>query len=143
MCVVFFKQKTAYEMRISDWSSDVCSSDLIEHQARLNHAASCLAVDCDQPVQMLGEVDDHGAVHGLAALRGASAARQHRHASLAGDGERCLNIDPGLRHHHAERNHLLDRGLRPVTPEAEAIEKHPAHERWTGSGGGKRGKDTG
>src|SRR3546814_6246447 len=26
----FFKQKTAYEMRISDWSSDVCSSDLPE-----------------------------------------------------------------------------------------------------------------
>src|SRR3546814_4648904 len=26
---VFFKQKTAYEMRISDWSSDVCSSDLM------------------------------------------------------------------------------------------------------------------
>src|SRR3546814_5960442 len=29
--VVFFKQKTAYEMRISDWSSDVCSSDLRIH----------------------------------------------------------------------------------------------------------------
>src|SRR3546814_3280479 len=28
LVVVFFKQKTAYEMRISDWSSDVCSSDL-------------------------------------------------------------------------------------------------------------------
>src|SRR3546814_4787947 len=28
----FFKQKTAYEMRISDWSSDVCSSDLGECQ---------------------------------------------------------------------------------------------------------------
>src|SRR3546814_6093785 len=27
--VFFFKQKTAYDMRISDWSSDVCSSDLI------------------------------------------------------------------------------------------------------------------
>src|SRR3546814_5478727 len=27
-CFFFFKQKTAYEMRISDWSSDVCSSDL-------------------------------------------------------------------------------------------------------------------
>src|SRR3546814_2508455 len=26
--ILFFKQKTAYEMRISDWSSDVCSSDL-------------------------------------------------------------------------------------------------------------------
>src|SRR3546814_17800469 len=32
LCVLFFffKQKTAYEVRISDWSSDVCSSDLIE-----------------------------------------------------------------------------------------------------------------
>src|SRR3546814_3624497 len=29
MAVCFFKQKTAYEMRISDWSSDVCSSDLV------------------------------------------------------------------------------------------------------------------
>src|SRR3546814_3759113 len=27
-CLFFFKQKTAYEMRISDWSSNVCSSDL-------------------------------------------------------------------------------------------------------------------
>src|SRR3546814_9791600 len=33
----FFKQKTAYEMRISDWSSDVCSSDLI---STLNDARS-------------------------------------------------------------------------------------------------------
>src|SRR3546814_8619163 len=30
----FFKQKTAYEMRISDWSSDVCSSDLDRHDRR-------------------------------------------------------------------------------------------------------------
>src|SRR3546814_16883204 len=35
MCVFvffFFKQKTAYEMRISDWSSDVCSSDLLSEE---------------------------------------------------------------------------------------------------------------
>src|SRR3546814_6581708 len=32
----FFKQKMAYEMRISDWSSDVCSSDLRGHQATLD-----------------------------------------------------------------------------------------------------------
>src|SRR3546814_8936389 len=32
--IFFFKQKTAYEMRISDWSSDVCSSDL--HDMRLD-----------------------------------------------------------------------------------------------------------
>src|SRR3546814_2514670 len=29
----FFKQKTAYEMRISDWSSDVCSSDLLHRRS--------------------------------------------------------------------------------------------------------------
>src|SRR3546814_1781237 len=29
LCIFFFKQKTAYEMRSSDWSSDVCSSDLL------------------------------------------------------------------------------------------------------------------
>src|SRR3546814_2630361 len=33
MMFFFFKQKTAYEMRISDWSSDVCSSDLFHGQA--------------------------------------------------------------------------------------------------------------
>src|SRR3546814_1565150 len=34
--VFFFKQKTAYEMRISDWSSDVCSSDLLIGDAPLS-----------------------------------------------------------------------------------------------------------
>src|SRR3546814_9751393 len=39
MFFFFFKQKTAYEMRISDWSSDVCSSDLgrIEFAGELHH----------------------------------------------------------------------------------------------------------
>src|SRR3546814_9538516 len=32
MFFFFFKQKTAYEMRISDWSSDVCSSDLLRRE---------------------------------------------------------------------------------------------------------------
>src|SRR3546814_3862489 len=37
-CVNFFfcKQKTAYEMRISDWSSDVCSSDLVEQRFQVD-----------------------------------------------------------------------------------------------------------
>src|SRR3546814_19277861 len=35
MYVFVFKQKTAYEMRISDWSSDVCSSDLINPDLKL------------------------------------------------------------------------------------------------------------
>src|SRR3546814_1249404 len=36
--VFFFKQKTAYEMRISDWSSDVCSSDLAKGRELLDNA---------------------------------------------------------------------------------------------------------
>src|SRR3546814_8737710 len=46
MCFLFFfffKQKTAYEMRISDWSSDVCSSDL--WQVRLRENASYVLGD--------------------------------------------------------------------------------------------------
>src|SRR3546814_15989298 len=39
MVFFFFKQKTAYEMRISDWSSDVCSSDL-SCLSHLNHLRS-------------------------------------------------------------------------------------------------------
>src|SRR3546814_1582633 len=35
MCFFCFKQKTAYEMRISDWSSDVCSSDLFSISGNL------------------------------------------------------------------------------------------------------------
>src|SRR3546814_2120090 len=38
----FFKHKTAYEMRISDWSSDVCSSDLIWSISREDHDAFAL-----------------------------------------------------------------------------------------------------
>src|SRR3546814_7279094 len=38
--VFFFKQKTAYEMRISDWSSDVCSSDLSRSSIPLSVRAS-------------------------------------------------------------------------------------------------------
>src|SRR3546814_1881164 len=46
----FFKQKTAYEMRISDWSSDVCSSDL-------PFAANRLAMIADVPSRLLLDGD--------------------------------------------------------------------------------------
>src|SRR3546814_4326964 len=64
----FFKQKTAYEMRISDWSSDVCSSDL---------ARSTASGWRSQPVQFL---------HGLAGKKSrrsstTTAASRHRSAS--------------------------------------------------------------
>src|SRR3546814_5417341 len=39
---MFFKQKTAYEMRISDWSSDVCSSDLFDFKIEMKDEVSVL-----------------------------------------------------------------------------------------------------
>src|SRR3546814_17348980 len=40
--IFFFKQKTAYQMRISDWSSDVCSSDLLQSRGRAQLASEQL-----------------------------------------------------------------------------------------------------
>src|SRR3546814_8416389 len=42
ICFFFFKQKTAYEMRISDWSSDVCSSDLLTFFSAVHASLSAL-----------------------------------------------------------------------------------------------------
>src|SRR3546814_9892812 len=44
--VFFFKQKTAYELRISDWSSDVCSSDLLD-PARIGGLVTSALSGCD------------------------------------------------------------------------------------------------
>src|SRR3546814_7503326 len=82
----FFKQKTAYELRISDWSSDVCSSDLVEVVAlagALAHAgehrqAGVLGRDV---VDQLEHVDR---------LAHAGAAEQ---ADLAALGERAHQVD--------------------------------------------------
>src|SRR3546814_3043785 len=69
--VFFFKQKTAYEMRISDWSSDVCSSDLI----------LILDLRLERP-QPLGDETPHGLdqrVEGFGVQRHVSL---RRHAGL-------------------------------------------------------------
>src|SRR3546814_1068354 len=61
MYVVFFKQKTAYEMRISDWSSDVCSSDLTEVATLLGFMVQAGDAPFEhperQPADMLVEVE--------------------------------------------------------------------------------------
>src|SRR3546814_4441096 len=44
----FFKQKTAYEMRISDWSSDVCSSDLLAHLVADVQVELAVGLDVDR-----------------------------------------------------------------------------------------------
>src|SRR3546814_2355681 len=81
-CLVFglvlFKQKTAYEMRISDWSSDVCSSDLHRAGARLPAAFLQRCRLCD-PHAALPHVPDQAL---LGALR-----RAHLGARLPRPGD--------------------------------------------------------
>src|SRR3546814_10873826 len=68
-CFFFFKQKTAYEMRISDWSSDVCSSDLIGEGPHLGHIVAGATLRqyrdeglgkgsfSEQPAQEIGDLE--------------------------------------------------------------------------------------
>src|SRR3546814_2097413 len=79
----FFKQKTAYEMRISDWSSDVCSSDLLTTNAmRLSDHASMLAAAGVRRINVSLDTLDPQAFRHITrvgdlsvALRGIEAAR--------------------------------------------------------------------
>src|SRR3546814_4744710 len=57
--VFFFKQKTAYEMRISDWSSDVCSSDLSSRPA--SNSITCRV---RTEFSLFPDVDRHGSATG-------------------------------------------------------------------------------
>src|SRR3546814_5207024 len=53
--VFFFKQKTAYEMRISDWSSDVCSSDLRLAQSAFRRRYGMLPAPLSSSCQQTGK----------------------------------------------------------------------------------------
>src|SRR3546814_10378464 len=78
-CFFFFvfKQKTAYEMRISDWSSDVCSSDLsfADADAAEVPAGTIRIIDIPNAAPATpGTPDPRNAVAVIAALEGAAAA---------------------------------------------------------------------
>src|SRR3546814_5953216 len=74
VCFVFyffcFKQKTAYEWRISDWSSDLCSSDLTAVTRQVDRArleARCVGrIDIDRVGELIGGAD---AVREVAVVR--------------------------------------------------------------------------
>src|SRR3546814_2958332 len=82
----FFKQKTAYEMRISDWSSDVCSSDLLPRPPRLAHFTEFThrtAVRCGHQIRCATgcEAEDSRWPQNLPC--GSSAAAMHAQETLS------------------------------------------------------------
>ncbi len=102
--------------------------ELIEHDAGLDDAAPAGDVELDHMVEMFRAVDDQRRIDGLARLRGAAAARQHAHALLARQRQRVLDLLHRARHHHADRHHLVMRGVGGVAPARERIERHLAQE---------------
>src|SRR3546814_16345881 len=82
--VFFFKQKTAYEMRISDWSSDVCSSDLAAQGRRV------MGADAGEGRRAVGRRRPEAAMVLL--------ELEHRAAEQAGIGEAVAQA----RRHRAE-----------------------------------------
>src|SRR3546814_12012746 len=71
----FFKRKTAYEMRISDWSSDVCSSDLLLNGRRMAYGGRAQSVDISAiPVEAVERIeivpDGASAIYGSDAVAG-------------------------------------------------------------------------
>src|SRR3546814_18637677 len=67
----FFKQKTAYEMRISDWSSDVCSSDLVSGSSLI--VPNSIRVCCCQDGLMVSVAHGSGLEAAHPALSGRAA----------------------------------------------------------------------
>src|SRR3546814_2300068 len=87
----FFKQKTAYELRISDWSSDVCSSDL--HGALVQHDRVVVAGAYEGDVgqvrhRAVGQVLRAHLVHAVAAARALDDQ-----AELAAAAEARVGVD--------------------------------------------------
>src|SRR3546814_2220865 len=91
--VFFFKQKTAYEMRISDWSSDVCSSDLVVDLAR----------GADQRGLFGRGADEEPRIDRDAMPADAGAGRQDVDARVAvGEADHFPHIDPHRVRHETE-----------------------------------------
>src|SRR3546814_2830974 len=74
----FFKQKTAYEMRISDWSSDVCSSDLVSAHA---NSAGTKVIYIDAEGQEFTHWAPEWTHDSAAALASLKALRSEEHTS--------------------------------------------------------------
>src|SRR3546814_4997675 len=101
-CFFFFKQKPAYEMRISDWSSDVCSSDLAK--AGAIGAAQAEAV-VDHPVEA-GLVVPVAPEQVIIRIADGSVERQRLEKGLVGE-DRHRQFELGFLGGAGPRNRIL------------------------------------
>src|SRR3546814_20320321 len=109
MCsyVFFFKQKTAYEMRISDWSSDVCSSDLL------------VRLSAEELTQALNEVRPFRRLHGI-------DLKSYEFGSVFVDPPRA-GMDPDTCELTRRFDNILYISCNPETPAANIPQLHDPH----------------
>src|SRR3546814_1408607 len=88
--LLFFKQKTAYEMRVSDWSSDVCSSDLQCTLRRAEPVVGLPAGDGERQRRRIGHPDIRDGETGEAARDIARVLAAVEHAREP--GERRIHV---------------------------------------------------
>src|SRR3546814_8416547 len=122
----FFKQKTSYEMRISDWSSDVCSSDLLDHAGGDSALAHRFERDPERIV-IGGEAFDAIAcvAIGFDPCRPGDIAVPDRAVAIgrAGDHSGAGTLDPrarrisvGAQHAHRSEEHTSElQSLMPIS----------------------------
>src|SRR3546814_4666248 len=89
----FFKQKTAYEMRISDWSSDVCSSDLPAVTVELTEDAQASLRALGHGIQrVVQQIDQHLLeADGVAADRGLGRYLAEHRSEERRVGKECVS----------------------------------------------------
>jgi hypothetical protein len=97
--------------------------EIVEHDAWFDDAAAIGGVDLDDPVQPARRVENQRIVDRLTALRGSAAACGDLDAFLARNGERRGKVLGVCRRCHADRENLIERGIRRVSPAGERIEK--------------------
>src|SRR3546814_4576275 len=115
MIFFFFKQKTAYEMRISDWSSDVCSSDLAAlddfdvKDVRREDRRHARTVDTGNEEHVVGDVAQR--LHELRPVDVAIVALQRDEYGV-GAAEIIVVLQEGLHVRMLLRHHLQPAGIR-------------------------------
>src|SRR3546814_4829681 len=126
----FFKQKTAYEMRISDWSSDVCSSDLVERDRA--------GVDRPAPQRLLGQPGDVEIAIGRHQQRARDRRRRHHQGvdslALAAEAHTLVHAEAMLLVDHrqrevAELDTFLEQRVGPDEDAGTALGDPPDHGR--------------
>src|SRR3546814_8220373 len=93
MVVVFCRQKTAYEMRVSDWSSDVCSADL-----RGLRRGGYVGRQRDQSGQWLAPAQSGGEDDRTALREAGEEDPRNRHAALELARDERFDLSDRLRH---------------------------------------------